>query len=271
MKIARIALIFVCTAAPVLPAEERKVAPQELVQYVQDAVKLGLKDPQILHHASSAGWPADVVNHALLAVRKGSQETLAAQPPGNASSLSSSTKEPLPASAPSEGIQLSKPDDYRIGAGDLLQITVWKEPEASVPNTVVRPDGKIGLPLIKEVEVNGLTTSEAEQVITSRLSKLIPAADVAVVVTAINSKKVYIVGAVKKEGPLPYTYRMTVMQAISEAGGLSDYAKRKKIYILRTENGKDFRLPFDYDAVLRGERMELNVPLLSGDTLVVPH
>ena len=79
------------------------------------------------------------------------------------------------------------------------------------------------------------------------------------------------IGAVKKEGPIPYTYRMTIMQAISEAGGLTDYAKRKKIYVLRTENGKEFRLPFDYDAVLRGEHMELNIPLLPNDTLVVPH
>jgi polysaccharide export outer membrane protein len=92
-----------------------------------------------------------------------------------------------------------------------------------------------------------------------------------VVVSAIHSKKIYMVGAVKKEGPTPYTYRMTVMQALSEAGGLNDYAKRKKIYILRAQNGKDYKIPFDYEAVLRGERMELNIPLLPSDTVVVPH
>ena len=86
----------------------------------------------------------------------------------------------------------------------------------------------------------------------------------------IHSKKLYMVGGVKTEGPIPYTYRMTVMQAISEAGGVTDYAKRKKIYILRTLNGKEYKLPFDYDAVLKGERMELNIPLLPGDTIVVP-
>jgi polysaccharide biosynthesis/export protein len=79
------------------------------------------------------------------------------------------------------------------------------------------------------------------------------------------------IGAVKKEGPIQYTYRMTVMQALSEAGGLTEYAKRKKIYVLRTENGKEYRLPFDYDAVLKGERMDSNIPLLPNDTLVVPH
>jgi polysaccharide export outer membrane protein len=148
---------------------------------------------------------------------------------------------------------------------------VYKEPDASVPNVVVLPDGQIALPLIKRIQVSGLTAEELETKITEQLSKFIPGADVTVVVSGANSKRIYVVGAAKKEGPIPYTYRMTIMQAISEAGGLTDYAKRKKIYVLRTENGKEFRLPFDYDAVLRGERMELNVPMLPNDTLVVPH
>ena len=135
----------------------------------------------------------------------------------------------------------------------------------------MRPDGKIAMPLLKEVEVVGLTPSQVERVITDRLSRLINGADVTVVVTTINSKKVYVVGAARREGPLPYTYRMSVMQAISEAGGLNDYAKRKKIYILRTENGKDYRLPFNYDEVIRGEKMDQNIQLLPGDTLVIPH
>ena len=139
---------------------------------------------------------------------------------------------------------------------------MWKEPEVSVDGVVVRADGKIGLPLLKEVEVMGMTPLEAEKVITDNLAKFIPGSDVTVVVKEVRSQKIYIVGAVKKEGPIAYTYRMTVMQAISEAGGLTDYAKRKKIYILRGQNGKDYRLPFDYEAVLKGERMELNVPLL---------
>ena len=127
------------------------------------------------------------------------------------------------------------------------------------------------MPLLKEVVVVGLTPSQAEQRIVQQLAKFINDSDVTVVVREINSKKIYVVGAVKKEGPILYTYRMSVMQALSEAGGLTDYAKRKKIYVLRNENGRDFRLPFDYDAALRGERMELNIPLLPGDTLVVPH
>jgi len=163
------------------------------------------------------------------------------------------------------------PYDYQIGAGDVLQVNVWKEPDVSVPAAVVRPDGRISLPLIKDISVVGLTPKQAEAMISQGLGHFIIGADVTVVVTEINSKKVYLVGAVKKEGPLAYTYRMSVMQAISEGGGLTDYAKRKKIYVLRTENGQQFRLPFNYDAVLKGEHMEMNLSLLPDDTVVIPH
>ena len=163
------------------------------------------------------------------------------------------------------------PEDYQIGAGDILQISVWKEPDASVPSVVVRPDGKISMPLLKELEVAGMTPTELERVITQRLSKLINAVDVTIVVSAINSKKIYVVGAARREGPLSYNYKMTVMQGISEAGGLTDYAKRKKIYVLRTENGKEYQLPFNYDEVIKGEKMEQNIQLLPGDTIIIPH
>jgi polysaccharide export outer membrane protein len=160
-------------------------------------------------------------------------------------------------------------DDYVIGAGDLLSISVWKEPDASVPSVVVRPDGKIAMPLLKDITVAGMTPAQAETMITQKLSPIIHDAEVTVVVTAINSKKVYVLGAVRKEGPIAYTYRMTALEAISEAGGLTEYAKRKKIYILRTENGQTTRLPFNYDQVIRGEKMEQNIQLLPGDTIVV--
>jgi polysaccharide export outer membrane protein len=165
---------------------------------------------------------------------------------------------------------VSAPDEYVIGAGDVLQINVWKETDASVEGVIVRPDGRISMPLLKEVAVAGLTPTRAEQVISAQLSKFINDTDVTVVVKEINSKKIYVVGGVKKEGPIPYTYRMTILQALSEAGGLGEYAKRSRIYVLRRENGKDVRLRFDYDAVLRGERVEMNIVLIPGDTLVIP-
>jgi polysaccharide export outer membrane protein len=163
------------------------------------------------------------------------------------------------------------PDTYQIGAGDVLQVSVWKEPDASVPSVIVRPDGKISMPLLKEIEVAGQTPTQLERSITEKLSKFINAADVTVMITAINSKKVYIVGAARKEGTLPYTYRMRVLQAITEAGGLNEYAKRKNIYVLRTENGKEYQMPFNYDQVIRGMKMEQNIELIPGDTIIIPH
>ena len=176
----------------------------------------------------------------------------------------------VPAGTVASTSVLHAPYEYRIGAGDALQIAVWKEPEASA-TAVVRPDGMISTPLIKEIQVAGLTPTQAEKLITEKLVNVIQEPDVTVVVTGIHSKKIYAIGAVKKEGPIPYTYSMTVMQAIAEAGGLTDYAKRKKIYVLRNENGKESKFTFAYDEVLRGNHMELNIILLPGDTLVVPH
>ena len=275
-RLGAVSLVLLSGCANLYGEHERKTPPKELIQYIQDAGRLGLKDAQIQDNAVRAGWPAAIVTESIAYVRTSTptattvaepQPTPATAPAQTATPSSDQSRKPVTVAEESRSL----PEDYHIGAGDVLQISVWKEPEASVPHAVVRPDGKIGLPLLKEVEVIGLTPAQAEKVITGRLSKLIPAADVTVVVTGINSKKIYIVGAVKKEGPIAYTYRMTVMQALSEAGGLNDYAKRKKIYILRTENGKDYKLPFDYEAALRGERMELNIPLLPSDTLVVPH
>jgi polysaccharide biosynthesis/export protein len=173
--------------------------------------------------------------------------------------------------APAAPGKTAADDEYLIGAGDVVQVSVWGEQSASVPSAVVRPDGKISMPLLKEVAISGLTPAQAEKIIAEQLDQFIKGANVTVVVSQINSKKIYLLGAVKKEGTISYTYRMTVMQALSEAGGLTDYAKRKKIYVIHIENGKEYRLPFDYDAVVKGERPETNIPLSPGDTIVVPH
>jgi polysaccharide export outer membrane protein len=162
------------------------------------------------------------------------------------------------------------PYDYKIGEGDSLFISVWKEPEATM-GVVVRPDGMISMPLTKELRLAGLTPVEAGNLITEKLVKSIQEPDVTVIVTGMGSKKIYVTGGgVKREGPIPYTYAMTVMQAISEAGGLTDFAKKKKIYVLRIENGKQIKFPFDYDAVLNGVHMEMNIVMVPGDNLVAP-
>src|ERR1022692_2168273 len=163
------------------------------------------------------------------------------------------------------------PPGYRIGAGDVLQIAVWKEPDASVQSVVVRADGKISVPLVKEVEVLGMTPAEAETMLASKLSQFIHGADVTVVPKEIHSQKIYLLGAVKKEGPVILRSSMTVLQAIMEAGGLTEYAKPNKIYILRNESGQTVRLRFNYNTVIKGERMEQNITLLPEDVVVVPH
>ena len=163
------------------------------------------------------------------------------------------------------------PPGYRIGAGDVLQIAVWKEPDASVQSVVVRADGKISVPLVKEVEVLGMTVAEAETMLSEKLSQFIHGADVTVVPKEIHSLKVYLLGGVRKQGPLILAAPTTVLQAITEAGGLTDEAKPKKIYILRKENGQQVRYPFNYNAVIKGERMEQNIILHPEDIIVIPH
>lgn len=184
-----------------------------------------------------------------------------------------------PATAPSSILHPGLPaattetlvdNDYRIGAGDVLDISVWKEPSVSVPSIIVRPDGRITVPLVKDITVAGLTPAEAEKAITHALAPFITDVNVTVIVTGINSKKIYIIGAVKREGPLAYTHKMTLIQALTEAGGLTDYAKRKKIYVLRAQNSKETRIPFNYDAVLKGKQPD-HLWLLPDDTVVIPH
>jgi len=162
------------------------------------------------------------------------------------------------------------PVHYVIGAGDVLTINVWKEPEASVLAAAVRPDGMISVPIVKDVQAAGLTPLELQAALADKFAKFFRGADVSVIVKEIHSQKVYVIGAVRKEGPVDMKAPLTVLQAVAEAGGLNDYARRSKIYILRKSNGKEIRLPFDYSAVIRGSHGEQNVTLEVGDTVVVP-
>jgi polysaccharide export outer membrane protein len=262
--------------------------PKELLQYVREAKKRGDEEAKIKSEAVAAGWWAADVDQAIAYERSAKpaetavSTTVDAAPQAPPSAPRQLQPVAPPALSPAEGpgrtllpagVPASRgaSDDYLIGAGDTLQVAVWNQTEVSVPTVVVRPDGRITVPLIKDVEVAGLTPRQAETVIAEGLGKFYTDPNVTVVIAAFNSKKIYVVGAVRKEGTLPYTYGMTVMQALSEAGGLNDYAKRKKIYILRTESGKEYRLDFNYDEVVKGQRMEQNIPLLPSDTLVIPH
>jgi polysaccharide export outer membrane protein len=158
---------------------------------------------------------------------------------------------------------------YLIGADDVLAVTVWKEPElsATVP---VRSDGKISLPLLNDVQAAGLTPAQLAADVSEKVKKFITDPSVTVIVTQMNSRKAYIMGLVNHQGMVRLQANMTVLQALSAAGGLAPFANRKKIYVLRTENGQEQKLPFNYDAVIKGKDTDQNVLLKPGDTVVVP-
>ena len=158
---------------------------------------------------------------------------------------------------------------YKIGPQDVLRIDVWKEPEISrtVP---VRPDGKISLPLLNDVQAAGLTPTQLAGVISEGLKKYITNPQVTVGVSEINSRRVYINGEVLRSGALPLLPDMTVLQALSSAGGFTQFARIKDIYVLRTVDGKQEKIPFNYKEVVKGRKPEQNIMLQSGDIIVVP-
>jgi polysaccharide biosynthesis/export protein len=160
------------------------------------------------------------------------------------------------------------PSDYVIGADDLLKISVWKEPDLS-ESLPVRPDGKISMPLLNDIPAAGLTPLQLKDSITEKLKKYMADPRVTVVVTAMNSRRVFITGEVLHSGPIPLLPHMTMLQALSQAG-FTQFANLKSIYLLRTENGKQVKLPFNYKEVVKGNHPEQNILLMPGDTLVVP-
>ena len=158
--------------------------------------------------------------------------------------------------------------DYVIGADDTLHISVWKEPDLS-ETLPVRPDGKISMPLLNDITAAGLTPLELKDSITEKLKKYISDPRVTVVVTAMNSRRIFVTGEVVHSGPLPLLPHMTMLQALAQAG-FTQFANLKAIYLLRTDNGKQMKLPFNYKQVVKGDHPEQNIVLQPGDTIVVP-
>lgn len=183
------------------------------------------------------------------------------------------TSKPQRADAPTASDAVKKPatadPNYVIGSEDVLDVSVWKEPDFSrtVP---VRPDGKISLPLLNDVQAAGLTPPQLAAEITTSLNKFVTSPQVTVIVTQVNSQRVYLLGEVTRPGAYTLTPGMTVLQALSNAGGFTPYANSKKIYLLREENGNQQKLSFNYKDVIAGKRPEQNIALKTGDTIVVP-
>ena len=172
------------------------------------------------------------------------------------------------AKAPDEVQAANVGSDYIIGADDTLHISVWKEPDLT-ETLPVRPDGKISMPLLNDITAAGLTPLQLRDTITERLKKYIADPRVTVVVTGMNSRRVFVTGEVTHTGPMTLLPHMTVLQALAQAG-FTQFANPKAIYLLRTENGKQQKIPFNYKEVVKGNHPEQNIMLKPGDTIVVP-
>ncbi|MGC9223223.1 MAG: polysaccharide biosynthesis/export family protein [Terracidiphilus sp.] len=174
-----------------------------------------------------------------------------------------------PVAAPAHpAASASAKDTYIIGGSDVLSINVWKQPTLS-GSLLVRPDGMISLPLVGDVQAAGLTPPQLAHEITERLWKYIQDPNVSVVVTAIHSKMIYMIGEVAKTGPVEMTPDMTLLEAISSAGGLTEFANKKKMYLLRDVGGKRQKILLHYKEALKGNQT-YDLPLEAGDTIVVP-
>ncbi len=158
-------------------------------------------------------------------------------------------------------------DPYRIGVGDVLHISVWEEPQFT-ETAVVRPDGHISMPLVSEVMISGLTPAAAEKVLRERLTKFVNRPRVTVTVQEIHSRVVYITGEVQRPGAYPLVDEMNVVQLIARSGGLTEFAKKKQVYVLHEGSGAKTKV--DYSKVVQGQHLEENVQLTPGDTVVVP-
>jgi len=176
-----------------------------------------------------------------------------------------------PAKAAVPEVQVSGvgvPSDYLIGADDMLHISVWKEPDMNV-TLPVRPDGKISIPLLDDVQAAGMTPMQLGISIRDKLKKYIADPRVNVAVTAMNSQRIYVLGEVLHTGPMALLPNMTVLQALSTAG-FTQFANLKAIYLLRMQDGKQTKMPFNYKEAIKGRGDQQSITLKPGDTIVVP-
>jgi len=205
----------------------------------------------------------------LLAGLGGTSNQLAENTAAGAKSSTSPTPTKVSSAADSSTkTTLISDNNYLIGADDVLHISVWKEPELTT-TLPVRTDGKISLPLVNDVQAAGLSPMQLAASLTEKLKKFIDDPRVTVAVAQMNHQRVYVVGEVLRHGPIALTPDMTVLQVLATCG-LGQFANTKKIYVLRMVDGNQQKLPVNYKKLLKGQKVDQNITLKAGDTVVVP-
>lgn len=161
--------------------------------------------------------------------------------------------------------------NYVVGPSDFLRVTVWQQPSMSQDSVVVRPDGKISLPLLNDVHVAGLTTLEIKDVVSERISEYVMDPEVTVIVLQINSKSIYVLGEVTRQGPIQLHQSMRIVDALSIAGGFSTFADKTRVKLIRdSEAGEPREFVFNYDSFVSGKNLAQDLLLLPGDRIVIP-
>ena len=184
--------------------------------------------------------------------------------------VAQSTRQPQSANTtPGEPVaSLTLPKDYVIGVEDVLNVVFWRDKELSA-EVVVRPDGKISLPMLNDVPAAGMTPEQLATAVQKAAMKFVRDPGATVIVKEMHSRKVYVIGEVTKPGTYPLASEMNVIQIIAEAGGFLENAKKGDVVIVRNENGQEHRYKFNYNDVVRGKKVEQNIRLLPGDTILI--
>jgi polysaccharide export outer membrane protein len=199
--------------------------------------------------------------------------TTAAPAQAQSAAPPAATPSPGPATTAAKPVvagDVTPPPGYLIGPEDVLAVVFWREKDLSVDAIAVRPDGMITVPLINDIKAAGTTPDQLREQIQAAAGKYVTDPSVTVVVKTINSRKVFITGQVPKPGQYPLTAPTSVMQLIAMAGGVHEFADTKHILIMRSDGGQQVAMQFNYDDVLNRKNLQQNIPLLPGDTVVVP-
>ena len=206
-------------------------------------------------------WFLVVAVCVALSVSVAAQSTGQTKPPAK--------EQPQPANADSAApVGVTPPSGYVIGADDLLSIRFWADAQLSA-DVVVRPDGKISIPLLNDVHAAGLTPEQLNATLEKAAARFIAEPDATVIVREVRSRKVYVLGQVARPNQVPLNTDMNVLQVLTSVGGFLEYADKSNIVVIRVENGRERRFKFNYNDVVKGKNVQQNILLQPGDTVVV--